>query len=210
MKMKIQWVLLLSLGLCGFQALAEQSVVIDSQSLGESSAAKSRDSAPVAADDKADANAANRAQFLKGGKMSARERREVAKAAMADTNLQAGADFLAANQSKPGVVTLPSGVQYKILRAGKGQHPTENSTVRCRYKGTLINGSTFDKSDVKKPSTLQVSGFVQGLREAVTLMPAGSKWQIVVPPQLAYGAAGYHAVGPNAVVIYEMEILGIK
>jgi FKBP-type peptidyl-prolyl cis-trans isomerase FklB len=207
---KIQWVLLLSLCLCGFQALAEQSVVIDSQSLGEPSAATKTGEPAPAADTNADANAANRAQFLKGGKMSAREKREVAKAAMADTNLQAGTDFLAANSSKPGVVSLPSGVQYKILRAGKGQHPNENSLVRCRYKGTLINGSTFDKSDDKKPSTLQVSGFVQGLREAVTLMPTGSKWQIVVPPQLAYGAAGYHAVGPNAVVIYEMEILGIK
>jgi len=82
--------------------------------------------------------------------------------------------------------------------------------VRCRYKGTLIDGSAIDRSDDRKPSSLHVSGFVQGLREAVTLMPTGSKWQIVIPPQLAYGARGYHAVGPNAVVIYEMEILGVK
>jgi FKBP-type peptidyl-prolyl cis-trans isomerase len=210
MKMKTQWMFVLSLCLCGFNALAEQSVVIDSQSLREAPAAtKSGESAP-AADGREDANSTNKAQFIKGGKMSAREKREVAKAAVAETNLQAGTDFLTANRAKPGVISLPSGVQYKILRAGTGKQPTENSQVRCRYKGKLIDGSTIDKSDDKKPSTLQVSGFVQGLREAVTLMPTGSKWQIVVPPQLAYGAAGYHAAGPNAVIIYEMEILGIK
>ncbi len=206
--MKMKWILLFSLCSCGLQANAEQSVVIDSQSLGEQPAAAKADANATAPS--ADANAANKERILRGGKMSPREKREVAKAAMADTNLQEGADFLATYKTKPGVVSLPSGVQYKILRAGIGKKPTEASQVRCRYKGTLIDGSSIDKSDEKKPSTLHVAGFVQGLKEAVKLMPTGSKWEIVIPPQLAYGARGYHGVGPNAVLIYEMEILGIK
>ena len=199
-------------GLCfiGLQAHAEQPVVIDAESVTAQPTAASAQYGSVTAGAQADANAANRERILKGGNTSRREKREVAKAAMADTNLQAGGDFMATNRSRPGVVSLPSGVQYKVLRAGKGKTPTENSQVRCRYKGTLIDGSAIDRSDDRKPSSLHVSGFVQGLREAVTLMPTGSKWQIVIPPQLAYGARGYHAVGPNAVVIYEMEILGVK
>ena len=129
---------------------------------------------------------------------------------MADSNKQAGDNFLAANKAKPGVVTLPSGVQYKILRAGKGMKPTEDNFVRCRYKGTLIDGSIIDKSDEKKPVSMHVAGFLAGLKEAVMLMPTGSKWEIVIPPQLAYGAFGNRGVGPNAVLIYEMEILGVK
>jgi FKBP-type peptidyl-prolyl cis-trans isomerase len=101
-------------------------------------------------------------------------------------------------------------VQYKILRAGKGKKPTETSLVRCRYKGKLIDGSTIDKTDDKKPSTMDVSGFLAGLKEAVQLMATGSKWEVVIPPQLAYGAIGNRGVGPNAVLIYEVEILGVK
>jgi FKBP-type peptidyl-prolyl cis-trans isomerase len=101
-------------------------------------------------------------------------------------------------------------VQYKIMRAGQGKKPAEDSVVRCRFKGKLVDGSIIDKSDNKKPSSMHVSGLVEGLKEAVKLMPAGSKWEIVVPPQLAYGTFGNRGVGPNAVLVYEMEILGIK
>jgi FKBP-type peptidyl-prolyl cis-trans isomerase len=209
MKMK----LICQLGLCLFalHANAEQSVVIDSQAVGESPApSKAEVSAAVPADQKAEANAANKEQFLKGGKMSPRERAAVAKAEIGNANIQAGADFLASNKAKPGVVSLPSGVQYKVLRAGKGKTPTEENVIRCRYKGTLVDGTTVDKSDNKKPSSLNVTGLLAGLKEAVKLMPTGSKWEIVIPPQLAYGAIGNRGVGPNAVLVYEMEILGIK
>jgi FKBP-type peptidyl-prolyl cis-trans isomerase len=210
--MKKNLILLFSLCLFSLQANAEQSVVIDQQSLGQSpAAAKPGVNGAASSDSVAEANAANKERILKGGKVSRREQREIDKAALADTNLKAGSDFLAANKAKPGVVTLASGVQYKILKAGKGsKKPTEKSTIRCRYKGALIDGSTIDQTDAKKPSTMQVVGFVQGLKEAVVLMPTGSKWEIVIPPQLAFGARGYHAAGPNAVVIYEMEIVGIK
>jgi FKBP-type peptidyl-prolyl cis-trans isomerase len=209
--MKTKSILLFSLWLIGFQANAEQPVVIDTQTIGEQpAAAKAGVTTAAPSDPQAEANAANKEQFLKGGKMSPRERAAVAKAELADTNQQAGDSFLATNRAAPGVVSLPSGVQYRILRAGSGKKPTEESQVRCRYKGKLIDGSTIDKSDDKKPASMHVAGFLVGLKEAVKLMPTGSKWEIVIPPQLAYGAFGNRGVGPNAVLIYEMEILGIK
>jgi FKBP-type peptidyl-prolyl cis-trans isomerase len=209
--MKMKWILLFSLWSIALQVSAEEPVVIDNQSIGEQPADSKADVNTVApSDPQAEANAANKEQFLKGGKMSPRERAAVAKAAMADTNKQEGDSFLETNKTKQGVTTLPSGVQYKILRAGNGKRPTEDSMVRCRYKGTLIDGSTIDKTDDKKPSVMHVAGFLPGLKEAVKLMPTGSKWEIVVPPQLAYGAFGNRGIGPNAVLIYEMEILGIK
>jgi FKBP-type peptidyl-prolyl cis-trans isomerase len=211
MNMNMKWTLLFGLWIFGFQAHAEQPVVIDAQTIGAQPAAGSAGvSVAAPSDSKAEANEANKQQFLKGGKMSPRERAAVAKAEIAESNKQTGADFLEAYKSKPGVISLPSGVQYKILRAGKGKQPTEESQVRCRYKGTLIDGSTIDKTDSKKPSTMRVAGFLAGLKEAVKLMPTGSKWEIVIPPQLAYGALGNRGVGPNAVLIYEMEILGVK
>jgi FKBP-type peptidyl-prolyl cis-trans isomerase len=80
----------------------------------------------------------------------------------------------------------------------------------CRYKGYLVDGSTFDKTDERRPSLMNVAGFVPGLREAVKLMPTGSKWEIVVPPELGFGPVGNRGVGGNAVVIYQMEILSVK
>jgi FKBP-type peptidyl-prolyl cis-trans isomerase FklB len=205
--MKKNWILLLGFCLFVAQANAEQEMVND----GQSPAARAGANAGATSESIAEANAANKERALKGGKLSRRAQREVDKAATGENNLKAGADFLAINKTKPGVVTLASGVQYKILKAGKGnKKPTENNSIRCRYKGTLIDGSPIDQSDAKKPSTLLVVGLVQGLKEAVTQMPTGSKWEIVIPPQLAYGARGYHAAGPNAVLVYEMEILGIK
>ena len=207
--MKIRWIFLFCFCLLGFQARADQAVVIDAQSIGESPA-KTDANAPAQSDAQTQANDANKEQFLQGGKMSPRERAALARAQMADSNKQTGDNFLATNKAKPGVVTLPSGVQYKILRAGKGMKPTEDNFVRCRYKGTLIDGSTIDKSDGNKPVSMHVAGFLEGLKEAVVLMPTGSKWEIVIPPQLAYGAFGNRGVGPNAVLIYDIEILGVK
>jgi len=209
--MQMKWVLLLSLWSVVMQVRAEEPVVIDSQAVGESSAAgKAEVNAVTTSDSQADTNAVNKELFIKGGKMSPREKAAVAKAELADTNAQSGANFLGINKARPGVVSLPSGVQYKILRAGKGKKPTEDSIVRCRFKGALTDGSIIDRSDENRPTSMHVAGFLAGLKEAVMLMPSGSKWQIVIPPQLAYGALGNRGVGPNAVLIYEMEILGIK
>ncbi len=211
--MKLKWIALLSLGFILPQADAAQSIVIDNQQVGEAPAPSKNDAAPSNAaqpQPQVDVNAEARERTLKSGRISPREKAQLAKAEVGDENKQAGANFLAANKAKKGVVVLPSGVQYKVLRAGKGKKPTEESTVKCRYKGTLTDGSSIDKTDEKKPSALLVSGLLPGLKEAVKLMPSGSKWEIVIPPELAYGAKGNRGVGPNAVLIYQMEIVGIK
>jgi FKBP-type peptidyl-prolyl cis-trans isomerase FklB len=130
----------------------------------------------------------------------------------AEQNKKAGDAFLAENKTKEGVVTLPSGLQYKILKAGDGKKPTESDTVECNYRGTLINGTEFDSSArTGKPATFKVAGLITGWTEALQLMPVGSKWQLVIPPQLAYGDGGAGSViGPNATLIFELELLAIK
>ena len=210
--MKLQWVVLLGFGLFVMQASAEESVVIDSKMLGEQpGAATAEVNQPAQVDEAAAPQAdANRQRILKGGKMSARQKTAMAKAGKSDRNKLDGAAFLANNKAKQGVVSLPSGVQYKILRASQGKQPTDGSVVVCRYRGTLIDGTEFDKPDSKKPASVKVAAFLPGLKEAVKLMSAGSKWQVVVPPHLGYGEAGDRGVAPNAVLIYEMEIISVK
>jgi FKBP-type peptidyl-prolyl cis-trans isomerase FklB len=140
-----------------------------------------------------------------------KEQQEKAKAA-ADTNKKDGEAFLAANKSKEGVVTLPSGLQYKILTAGTGPKPTATDTVVCNYRGTLINGTEFDSSYKRgQPATFGVSQVIKGWTEALQLMPVGSKWQLFIPSNLAYGERGAGAeIGPDATLIFEVELLSIK
>ena len=132
--------------------------------------------------------------------------------AMSDENKKMGDAFLAENKKKEGVVTLPSGLQYKILKAGDGRMPTEADTVECDYRGTLINGTEFDSSHrTGKPATFKVTGLIAGWTEALKLMPVGSKWQLFIPPQLAYGERGAgNVIGPNETLIFELELLAIK
>jgi FKBP-type peptidyl-prolyl cis-trans isomerase FklB len=126
-------------------------------------------------------------------------------------NRKEGDDFLAANKSKPGVVTLPSGLQYKILTEGTGPKPTASDTVSCNYRGTLINGKEFDSSAKHGgPASFQVGGVIKGWTEALQLMPVGSKWQLFIPPDLAYGDRGAGAdIGPGEVLIFEVELVSI-
>jgi FKBP-type peptidyl-prolyl cis-trans isomerase len=130
----------------------------------------------------------------------------------AETNKAAGAQFLADNKTKPGVVTLPSGLQYKILKEGSGPKPAATDSVICNYKGTLINGTEFDASDKHGgPATFPVSGVIKGWTEALQLMPVGSKWQLYVPSDLAYGERSPGPeIGPNSTLIFEVELLSIK
>ena len=110
------------------------------------------------------------------------------------------------------MVTLPSGLQYKILKAGDGKKPTENDTVECNYRGTLINGTEFDSSYRRgQPATFGVGQVIPGWREALQLMPVGSKWELYVPSDLAYGERGAgRDIGPNATLVFEVELLAIK
>jgi FKBP-type peptidyl-prolyl cis-trans isomerase len=123
---------------------------------------------------------------------------------------QEGEAFLAANKSKEGVVTLPSGMQYKIITAGTGPKPTASDTVSCNYRGTLINGKEFDSSK-GKPVSFPVGGVIKGWTEALQLMPVGSKWQLFIPADLAYGDRGAGAdIGPGSTLIVEVDLLAIE
>jgi FKBP-type peptidyl-prolyl cis-trans isomerase len=130
----------------------------------------------------------------------------------AESNKSEGDAFLVANKAKEGVVTLPSGLQYKILKEGAGPKPTANDTVVCNYKGTLINGTEFDSSYKHgQPATFPVSGVIKGWTEALQLMPVGSKWQLFIPSSLAYGERGAGAdIGPDATLIFEVELMSIQ
>jgi FKBP-type peptidyl-prolyl cis-trans isomerase len=140
-----------------------------------------------------------------------KQRRMQAVRAAAGDNKKAGEAFLAENAQKQGTVVLPSGLQYRVIRAGEGRKPTEADTVECSYRGTLINGTEFDSSKGGQPAALKVAQLIPGWREALKLMPVGSKWQLFIPPRLAYGERGAApAVGPNATLIFELELLAIK
>ena len=130
----------------------------------------------------------------------------------AAANKTEGEAFLAANKSKDGVVTLPTGLQYKILTAGTGPKPTASDSVKCNYRGTLINGTEFDSSFKRgQPATFAVGQVIKAWTEALQLMPMGSKWQLFVPSSLAYGERGAGAeIGPNATLIFEVELLSIE
>ncbi len=129
-----------------------------------------------------------------------------------DKNKKVGEDFLAANKKKEGVVTLPSGLQYKIIKAGNGPKPSADQTVRVHYKGTLIDGTEFDSSYKRgEPAEFPVGQVIKGWVEAIQLMPVGSKWQLFIPSDLAYGPNGAgQMIGPNSTLIFEVELLGIK
>ncbi len=127
-------------------------------------------------------------------------------------NKTEGDAFLAGNKKKDGIVTLPSGLQYKIMTEGKGPKPAATDTVVCNYRGTLINGTEFDSSYKRgEPATFPVGGVIKGWTEALQLMPVGSKWQLFIPSDLAYGERGAGAdIGPNATLIFEVELISIK
>jgi len=129
-----------------------------------------------------------------------------------EENKKEGDAFLAANKTKDGVVTLPSGLQYKILQEGTGPKPAASDTVVCNYRGTLLNGTEFDSSYKRgQPATFAVGQVIHGWTEALQLMPVGSKWQLFIPAELAYGArAAGPDIGPDSTLIFEVELLSIQ
>jgi FKBP-type peptidyl-prolyl cis-trans isomerase len=141
-----------------------------------------------------------------------RQKQMAAMQELATKNKTEGAAFLAANKSKDGVVTLPSGMQYKILTAGTGKKPAADDTVVCNYRGTLVDGKEFDSSYKRgQPATFPVSGVIKGWTEALQLMPVGSKWQLVIPPDLAYGERGAgQDIGPDSTLVFEVELVSIQ
>ncbi len=131
---------------------------------------------------------------------------------LAEKNEKDGEAFLAANKVKEGVITLASGLQYKILKAGEGRKPTAGDQVICQYRGTFIDGTEFDNSYARnQPAAFAVNKTIKGWTEALQLMPVGSKWQLFIPPNLAYGATGSgRTIGPNATLIFEVELISIQ
>lgn len=128
----------------------------------------------------------------------------------AEKNRKAGAAFLEENKKKPGVVTLPSGLQYRIIREGAGQSPKPADTVLVHYRGTLIDGTEFDSSYTRgEPARFNVSGVIKGWTEALQLMKPGAKWELFIPPDLAYGNVGRPNIPPGSTLIFEVELISI-
>ena len=129
-----------------------------------------------------------------------------------NNNKAEGDAFLAANAAKPGVTTLPSGLQYEVITAGTGQKPTLRSSVTTHYHGTLPNGTVFDSSYQRgQPATFPVNGVIAGWTEALQLMPEGSKWRLYIPSDLAYGKRGAgRDIGPDAALVFDVELLKVN
>lgn len=130
----------------------------------------------------------------------------------ADVNLREGQEFLEANATKEGIVVLESGMQYKVLIPGAGASPTASDKVAVHYHGTLLDGTVFDSSVERGvPASFGVTQVIQGWIEALQLMKSGSKWILYIPSDLAYGTYGSPPkIGPNATLIFEVELLGIE
>jgi len=141
-----------------------------------------------------------------------RKKQEETMKAAGEANKKQGDAFLAANKAKEGVVTLPSGLQYKIVTPGTGPKPAATDTVVCNYRGTLIDGTEFDSSYKRgQPATFPVGQVIPGWTEALQLMPVGSKWQLFIPPDLAYGERSPSPViGVNSTLIFDIELLSIQ
>jgi FKBP-type peptidyl-prolyl cis-trans isomerase len=129
-----------------------------------------------------------------------------------EANKEKAKNFLEGNKTIQGVVTVKSGLQYKILKKGTGASPKATDTVKCNYKGTTIDGKEFDSSYKRgEPATFALNSVIKGWKEGLQLMKEGGKWQFVIPPELAYGERGAgRTIGPNEVLIFEVELLKIQ
>lgn len=141
------------------------------------------------------------------------QRRELARVVEdAEKNKRDGEAFLAANRQKHGVTALESGLQYRVLEAGTGRTPTLDDTVICQYRAAFIDGTELDSSYARgEPATLPVKSVMKGWSEALQLMPVGSRWQLFIPPELAYGSRGAGGrIAPNTTLVFDVQVLGIK
>jgi FKBP-type peptidyl-prolyl cis-trans isomerase len=141
-----------------------------------------------------------------------KQKHAIAAREAAEARQKQGEAFLAENAKREGVVTLPSGLQYKVVEMGDGKKPTEGDTVVCHYRGALVDGTEFESTTQRgAPATFQVSRVIAGWKEALPLMPVGSKWQLFVPPELAYGQRGAgRKIGPNETLVFDVELVAIK
>lgn len=130
---------------------------------------------------------------------------------VAQENKQEGEKFLAENADKKGIEVLPSGLQYRVIEEGEGDRPALDDTVAVHYRGSLPDGLEFDSSFARgTPATFQVKSVIKGWQEALTMMREGAKWQIFVPPELAYGETGKRPIGPNQTLVFDLQLVEIK
>jgi FKBP-type peptidyl-prolyl cis-trans isomerase FklB len=150
-------------------------------------------------------------QVMQAWQMEMRGKMEGKRKAAGDKNKAAGDTFLAENKKKEGVKTTASGLQYKILKEGKGEKPKATDTVSTNYRGTLVDGTEFDSSyKGGEPASFPVNAVIPGWTEALQLMPVGSKWQLYIPSNLAYGDGGQGPIPPNSTLIFDVELLNIE
>jgi FKBP-type peptidyl-prolyl cis-trans isomerase FklB len=151
-------------------------------------------------------------QTLQAFQQEMMKKQQQAMAAESAANREKGKAFLEANKTKAGVVELPSGLQYKVIKAGTGKKPTAESIVRVHYRGTLLDGTEFDSSFKRgQPAEFPVNGVIQGWSEALQLMQEGAKWELYIPASLAYGDQGAGGViKPGATLVFEVELLEVK
>jgi len=151
------------------------------------------------------------AKTLTDLRKSLTEKAQVAQKEAGAKNLTAGKTFLDENAKKPGVVSLPSGLQYLVVTEGKGAKPKATDTVKVHYKGALTDGTEFDSSYQRgEPASFRVDQVIKGWTEGLQLMSEGSKWQLVIPAGLAYGEAGVGPIPPNSTLVFDVELLGIE
>jgi FKBP-type peptidyl-prolyl cis-trans isomerase FklB len=163
-------------------------------------------------DDEIRAKLMDLSKGLQAKQQEAQKKQAEANKVTGEKNRKDGDAFLAQNKAKEGVVTLPSGLQYKILKVGDGPKPTTSDTVTCNYRGTLLDGKEFDSSYKRgQPASFPVGGVIKGWTEALQLMPVGSKWQLFIPADLAYGdrQAGPDIL-PGSTLVFEVELLSIQ
>jgi FKBP-type peptidyl-prolyl cis-trans isomerase FklB len=150
-------------------------------------------------------------ETLRAYNMDLRVKQEEKRKQLGEKNKLEGEKFLAENKTKPGIITLPSGLQYKVIKEGAGASPQVNDTFTANYRGTLIDGTEFDKSAPDKPLTRAVNQVIPGWTEGLQKMKAGSKYQFFIPSNLAYGERGQGAtIGPNATLLFDVELLSIQ
>ena len=185
--------------------LKKQGVEVNYDALSKGLEDALKGNQPLMTQDEAD-------EVLTGLQNQLREKAMERMKEVADKNKAEGDKFLAENKTKPGVVTLPDGLQYKVITEGTGPRPTADDTVVVNYRGSLINGQEFDSSYKRnEPLTIPVGRVIKGWTEALQLMPVGSKWQVFIPGDLGYGERGAGGdIPPNSTLIFDVELLSIK
>jgi FKBP-type peptidyl-prolyl cis-trans isomerase len=192
------------------QTLKKQSIDVDPQFLSSAIKDSLTGAAPQLTEDQMREVLTTFANEMKSKQMAAMAKTQDAAKAAAPENLKKGVDFLAANKSKPGVQTLPDGLQYKVVKEGTGPMPTAADKVSVNYTGTLIDGTVFDSSK-GTPVSFGVGQVIKGWTEILQKMKVGSKYQVFIPSELAYGESGTPGgpIGPNSALIFDVELLGI-